>query len=194
MSISVMDVKLKCSCGAVQGVALNFTPKSGNRVICCCDDCQKFASHLEREADVLDNFGGTDIYQTSQSQIKIETGEEHIRCLRLTAKGLFRWYTGCCNTPIGNTLGSGFPFIGVIHNFISLDGSRDNVLGAVRAHVQTKYALGTPNYPSSSEKFPIGITLRIMRKMLVWKLRGMSKPSVFFADNGQPKVTPTILN
>ena len=188
-----MDVKLSCSCGAVQGVAINVTAKTGTRVVCCCDDCQKFAAHLHREADILDKFGGTDIYQTSQSQIKIDSGAEHIRCLRLTSKGLFRWYTDCCKTPIGNTLSSGFPFVGVIHNFMNIEGSRDTVLGSVRAYVQTKHARGTPNYPNSSEKFPIGITLRIMRKMLVWKVRGMNRPSVFFAENGKASVKPIIL-
>ncbi len=188
-----MDLKLSCTCGAVQGVALNITPDTGNRVVCCCDDCQKFAAHLDREADVLDEFGGTDIYQTSQSQIKIHRGAENIRCLRLTSKGLYRWYTNCCKTPIGNTMNGGLPFIGVIHNFMPIDDGRSNVLGAVRAYVQTKHARGNPDYPNSSEKFPVGITLRIMRKMLVWKLRGMNKPSVFFADDGKAVVKPTVL-
>lgn len=132
-------------------------------------------------------------YQTSQSQIKIDSGAQQIRCLRLTSKGLYRWYTDCCKTPIGNTLSSGFPFIGVIHNFMSIEGSRVTVLGTVRAYVQTKHARGTPNYPNASEKFPIGITLRILRKMLVWKVRGMNKPSVFFAQNGKASVKPIIL-
>lgn len=188
-----MDVKLSCSCGAVQGVALNVTPETGNRVVCCCDDCQKFAAHLNREADILDEFGGTDIYQTSQSQIKIDSGAEQIRCLRLTHKGLYRWYTECCKTPIGNTLSSGFPLIGVIHNFMNIEDGRDTVLGSVRAYVQTQHARGTPNYPNASEKFPMGITLRIMRKMLVWKIRGMNRPSVFFAENGKASVKPIIL-
>lgn len=189
-----MDVQLKCSCGAVQGVALKITPQNGNRVVCCCDDCQKFAIELNREADVLDNFGGTDIYQTSQSQVRIDTGAEHIRCLRLSSKGLYRWYTDCCKTPIGNTLGSGVPFIGLIHNFTNTENDRDNVLGAVRAYVQIKYARGAPTYPHMSEKYPIGITLRFIRKMLFWKIKGMNKPSAFFTESGAAIVKPTTMN
>ena len=188
-----MDIKLKCSCGAVQGTAVNITPSSGNRVICCCDDCQKFANHLDCKTPILDEFGGTDLFQTSQSQVRIESGAEHLRCLRLTSKGLFRWYTGCCNTPVGNTFSASMPFIGIFQNFIDLGDERDTVLGPVRAYVQTQHALGTPTYPSSAKKFPIGITLRIMRKMLLWKLKGMNKPSVFFTDNGEPTVKPTVL-
>ena len=185
-----MDVQLKCSCGAVQGVALNITAENGIRVVCCCDDCQAFAKHLNRESDVLDEFGGTDIYQISQSQIKIESGHEHIRCGRLSSKGLFRWYTECCKTPIGNTMNAGVPFIGVIHNFMDCDGDRDDALGGVSAWVQTKHALGAPNYPKMSEKYPLHITAKILWKMLNWKIKGMNKPSAFFNDNGVAVAKP----
>jgi len=188
-----MDVALKCHCGAVEGVALNITPKNGNRIVCCCDDCQTFADHLNCEADILDEFGGTDIYQTSQSQIRIDKGAEHLRCLRLTSKGLNRWYTGCCNTPVGNTMSAGIPFIGVFHNFLNID-DLGKTLGPVLAYVQTQHARGTPTYPHSAQKFPLGITLRIMRKMLVWKLRGMNKPSAFFGENGKTIVEAKVLS
>jgi NAD kinase len=41
-------------------------------------------------------------------------------------------------------------------------------------------------------KFPLGITLRIIRKMLDWKIRGMHKPSAFFRADGTPVSTPTV--
>lgn len=188
-----MNIKLKCSCGAVQGVALDITPANGNRVVCCCDDCQRFANHLESKEKVLDAFGGTEIFQTSQSQVKINKGQEHLRCLRLSSKGLNRWYTDCCNTPIGNTLNAGLPLIGLIHTFMRIQGNRINTLGPVRAYVQTKHALGTPTYPKPSKGFPPGITLRMIRKIAQWKIRGMNKPSAFFDDDGQPIVEPVIL-
>lgn len=68
----------------------------------------------------------------------------------------------------------------------------EQILGPVRAYVQTQYATGSPDYPHSAEKYPLGITLRIMRKMLVWKIRGMNKPSVFFTDDGKPVSSPTV--
>jgi len=89
-------------------------------------------------------------------------------------------------------MSSGFPFIGLVHNFINSD-NKDHVLGAVRAHVQVKHALGTPNYPNPSQKFPVGITVRMIRKMLIWKIKGMSKPSAFFTDSGAAIVKPTIV-
>lgn len=192
------DIKLECTCGKVQGVATNITPNNGNRVVCCCSDCQAFAKVLERENDVLDEFGGTDLYQTSQSQVKITQGAEHLQCLRLKPKGLLRWYTGCCNTPIGNALNAKMPFFGIVHSFMQADVQREKTLGPVLAYVQTQDARkrATPpylDYPHHAEKFPLGITFRIIIKMLGWKFRGMGKPSAFFDDQARPVVKPRIV-
>ena len=55
-----------------------------------------------------------------------------VRCVRFSSK-VFRRYTDCCRTPIGNTAaGPRFPVVGLIHSFMSheADGrSRDEVLG-----------------------------------------------------------------
>lgn len=183
-------VTLECQCGTVKGIATDIMPASGNRVVCCCSDCQAFANQLDR-GDVLDQFGGTDIYQTSQSQVRITEGSDQIRSLRLSSKGLLRWYTGCCNTPVANTMNASMPFVGVLAVFMK-DINRNEVLGPVRAYVQTQYAIGKPDYPHSAKKFPVGITLRIMRKMLGWKMRGMHKPSAFFHDDGTPVSKPCV--
>lgn len=187
-----MNIKLRCSCGAVRGEAVKITPNNGTHIVCCCDDCQAFANHLGQGPAVLDQFGGTDIFQTSQSQVKIKKGQENLRCLRLSSTGLYRWYTGCCNTPVGNTLNGKFPFIGLIHSFIHIKGNRESMLGPVRAYVQTQHALGTPSYPRAAKAFPVGITLRIVRKMAHWKLKGMHQPSVFFDADGKPAVDVVI--
>lgn len=188
------DIALKCTCGLVRGRARNISPKNGIRIVCCCDDCQSFAQYLKRSEDILDEFGGTDISQTSQSQIEIEQGAEHLRSIRLKKKGLTRWYTGCCNTPIGNTISGSMPFIGVIHNFMDDGSSRDANLGVVQAYVQNKYALKPPTHKISAEKFPIGITLKLIRKMAFWKLRGMHKPSAFYNEDGKAVSRPTVVN
>lgn len=188
-----VDIKLKCSCGAVQGVAINLTPQNGNRLVCCCNDCQAFARHLEREADTLDEFGGTEIYQTSQSQVKITKGAKHLKSVRLTSKGLTRWYVDCCNTPVANTINASFPFAGIIHNFMNIKGDRAKALGPVLAHVQTQHALGNPTYPNQAKKFPLGFMLKMMSKIAGWKLKGMHKPSVFFDDEGKPSSQPVVI-
>ena len=191
-------ISLKCACGAVEGEAIDVTPNSGNRVICCCSDCQEFANYLARDAEsikeeTLDAFGGTEIFQISQSQLKIHKGHDKLQSMRLKKKGLLRWYTTCCNTPVGNTVSAKVPFVGVIHTFIDLPDS-DAVLGPVIAVVQTQHAIGEPDYPKHSAKFPLGITLRIIWKMLVWKIQGKSKPSVFFSEDGAPITQAVIAN
>ena len=188
------DISLKCTCGAVRGTAKNITPTNGIRVVCCCDDCQSFASFLNRSDDILDEFGGTDISQTSQSQITIEHGADHLRSVKLKPKGLVRWYTDCCKTPIGNTMSGAMPFIGIIHNFMDDEGSRDANLGPVQTYVMSKHALKPPVHPNTAEKFPLGITLKIASKLLVWKIRGMQKPSSFFNADGKPVSRPTAVN
>lgn len=185
------SISLKCKCGDVAGIATDITPASGNRVVCCCSDCQAFAAYLGNESEILDPFGGTEIFQMSQAQVSIQQGQDKLQSMRLKEKGLLRWYCSCCNTPIGNTMSAGMPFVGVLHSFIN-EPERDKILGPVRAFVQTQYAKGTPDYPTHSAKFPIGITVRIMRKLLVWKIQGKHKPSVFFGEDGKPAVKPII--
>ncbi len=184
-------IPLKCKCGKVTGTATDVTPSSGNRVVCCCSDCQSFARYLGQESSTLDKFGGTEIFQMSQAQVNIETGHENLQSMKLTKKGILRWSASCCNTPVANTLSASMPFAGILHTFMDLP-DRDSTLGPVRAYVQTQYATGEPDYPNHSAKFPLGITLRIVRKMLLWKLMGKHKPSVFFANDGKPVAQPVI--
>lgn len=188
------EILLKCSCGKVQGVANNITANSGLRVVCCCDDCQNFARYLEREDVVLDEYGGTDVFQMPPSKIKITKGVEAIRCVRLSPKGIFRWYTECCKTPIGNTLSAGVPFIGVIHNFMDDAGIREKNLGVVLGYTQTKFAKKPLPSNLNQPAFPVRIFMRLFSKVILWKLKGLNKPSPFFDSNGSPISAPHILS
>src|SRR5262245_20171081 len=129
------DLALRCECGHVRGVASEVSPSTGYRVLCYCKDCQAFARFLER-ADVLDAAGGTDIFQMPPGRVKLTAGMDAMRCLRLSNRGIYRWYTDCCRTPIGNTAGPRVPLIGLIHCFMDhqADGhSRDVVLARLFA-------------------------------------------------------------
>lgn len=187
------SINLKCDCGAVTGTATDLSPSSGNRIICCCSDCQAFAAHLKREQDVLDEFGGTEIYQCTPSQISIEQGHDKLQSMRLTKKGLLRWHTSCCNTPVANTVKAGLPFVGLIHSFMEGNSSdRDPILGPVKTAIQTQHTKGSPTYPDQSLKFPLGMTAGIIKNMLVWKIQGKHKPNAFFSSDGLPVVKPVI--
>ncbi len=102
------EVQVRCRCGEVVGVVTNASPQKVNRVICYCDDCQAFAHQLGR-ADLLNAQGGSDIVQVAPASLTFIKGQNRIAGVRLTPKGLFRWHTTCCNTPVGNTLGPRSP-------------------------------------------------------------------------------------
>lgn len=188
-----MDVPLKCECSKVQGLATHISPGYGNRIICYCNDCQAFANYLERGSSILDEYGGTDIFQLSPSQVKITAGKEHIRCIRLRPKGLYRWYTNCCKTPIGNTMSAALPFVGMIHNFMDDGGKRDEYLGPVLAYTLVKSAKET--LPDERKQgFPFKVTVRGICKLIVWKIKGLNQPSPFFNPDGTPVSEPEILS
>src|SRR3984957_2050797 len=107
------QIELRCRCGEVRGTATDLSPRTVNRVVCYCDDCQAFAHQLGR-ADLLDPHGGSDIVQVAPASLSFQRGDDRIVGLRLAPKGLRRWYSSCCKTPLGNTLGPAVPFVGIV--------------------------------------------------------------------------------
>jgi hypothetical protein len=189
------QISLRCRCGDVRGIVTDVSPKSGIRVICYCDDCQAFAHFLKRP-DVLDAAGGTDIFQMAPAKLMITHGTDALRCLRLTPRGMQRFYTGCCNTPIGNTMNANIPFVGVVHSFMDHADSgrtRDALLGPPVAWILARFATG-PLPPKAHPKAPISLILRTVRHLLLWKLTRQGRPSPFFDDRGQARVSPYVLS
>lgn len=188
------EVALKCSCGAITGKAINIRPGKLGRVVCCCGSCQEFARFLEQEEQTLDKFGGTELVQLSQAQVVIENGKENLKSLRVTPKGIIRWYAGCCNTPIANTVNASMPFAGVLHNFINTTSDKDSLFGPITHYVQCQDCTSEPDYPNPAAKFPLDVTLKIIGRMIIWKVRGLHKPSVFFNDDGNPVSSPKLID
>jgi len=192
------DLKIACTCGAVRAVARGILGKQGCHAVCYCDDCQAFAHFLGRAEQILDPHGGTQIFQMSPASLVMEAGTDQIACMRLSPRGLFRWYTRCCNTPIGNTLPTGkIPFVGLIHLCIQRpvgDESLEAALGPVRVRVHQRFARGGPaTVPASPESF-VFTTLRIVGLLLKWRLRGDQHRSAFFdSTTGNAAATPRVL-
>jgi Family of unknown function (DUF6151) len=46
--------------------------------------------------------------------LRFTKGQDQIEGLRLTPKGLYRWYAKCCNTPVGNTRAPALPFVSML--------------------------------------------------------------------------------
>jgi len=188
----VTTIPLICQCGSVTGEVRNVSPKTGFHVACHCESCQAFPNHIGAGDRTLDPHGGTAIYQTNPAQLSFHTGSEHLKCLRLTPKGAYRWYAGCCNTPIGNTRDGKLPFVGLIHTIMG-EGSKA-ATGPVTLHVQTQDAL--PGLPTElqNEGFPKEMRKKAMRKILWWKITGKARPNPFFNKDGSPVSEPEIIN
>lgn len=183
---------IQCQCGNLQGQV--DEPKTINRVTCYCRDCQAFAHFLGRGHDILDCHGGTDIVQMLPKHISFSQGTEYLACMRLTETGLLRWYTTCCNTPIGNTLPSHtLSFIGVVHNCLESPTVKlDDVCQVERMHVNTENAKGDPKPKQSGQMKTI---IRSLLMVLKARISGSYKQNPFFIiDVGIPIVTPKILS
>jgi hypothetical protein len=189
-----VDIPLRCRCGHVRGVAKEVAPGEGFRFICYCGDCRAFARFLERP-DVLDQAGGTDIFQMPLGRVKLTAGLDAVRCLKLSDR-VYRWYTECCRTPIGNSAGARFPIIGLIHSFTNHDGDghgRDDVLGAPLCSIFASSAIA-PLPPDAPPPPSASLYLTRLPKLLSWWVRGLGRPNPFFdAETSAPISAPRVL-
>jgi hypothetical protein len=159
-------------------VVTDASPQTTLRAVCYCDDCQAYLHYLGR-ADLLDAQGGTDIVQVAPASLKFERGTEHIAGLRLTAKGLYRWYANCCKSPLGNTVGAAIPFVGIVaKSFDQATTAPDAVFGKPVGAILGKFAIGTP--PAGSTSFNPRLMARAVRRVLGWRLGGKTWPHPFF--------------
>lgn len=187
----ITEAKLSCRCGEVQGVVTNASPQNVNRVVCYCDDCQAFAHQLGRP-DLLNAQGGTDIVQVAPASLAFFQGQDRIAGLRLTPKGLLRWHTTCCNTPLGNTLTPAIPFVGIVAQTFGAERAQ-SAFGAPIGAILGKYAIGTA--PPGSTGISLGLLLRTIAKVLGWRLRGRAWPHPFFDQKTREPIYPlTVLS
>lgn len=194
---AVMDIPFQCRCGLVRGVVQGASPDAGHRAICYCDDCQTAAHALNAADRLLDAQGGSDIYQVPPSLVRLTQGTEHLRCLRLSPKGLMRWYAGCCDTPLVNSLDTPrSPFVGVqVPTMVLPEGTDANAaLGPVRMRIMGAFAVGGCP-PGVAPKFRLreaGHVTRVFARSLLWRMhRGIA---FFDPATGAPIVTPRVLS
>jgi hypothetical protein len=189
------NLPLRCRCGLVRGVAIDVATSTGFRFVCYCKDCQAFARFLKRD-DVLDAAGGTDIYQLPPAYVKLTAAGDTMRCLSFS-KQVLRWYTDCCQSPIGNTAaGPRFPIIALVHSFMDHETdsrSRDEVLGPPLCRIFERSAIG-PLPPTAPPPPSLGVFARRTSKMLRWWLSGLAEPNPFFDDQTKaPRAVPRVL-
>lgn len=172
--------ELACRCGATRWTIAADAP--GTHVECYRADCQTFLNHLKAE-DYLDAAGGTELFQTLPHAIRFSKGQENLRLLRLSPKGLLRWYAGCCGTPIANTLASPtIPFVGMVLR------PGQTGFGPVVTHANVKSAR-QPILPSGILRAVFGVLTRGLSA----KLTARRRPNPFFGPDGAAAAQPEIL-
>jgi len=156
----------------------NVSPNTVNRVICDCDDCQAFLHQLDR-ADLLDAQGGSDIIQIAPASLSFVAGRERIVGLRLSPRGLYRWYASCCRMPLGNMLGPAIPLVGVLAQALECETQKpDDLCGPPIGRIFGKYAID--GVPERSTRLNPWRLARVMRMVLGWRMGGQTWRHPFF--------------
>jgi hypothetical protein len=177
-------VEVRCRCGHVRGAGNDPSPRTVNRMVCNCNDCQAY-THQIGCADLLNDRGGSDSIQIAPAASRFTKGQDQIQGLRLAPNGLYRWYAKCCSTPVGNTRPPTLPFVSMLVQ--SFDAPQpDEVFGAPRGATFCKYAVGEP--PADSTKL---ILLHLLLgRVLGWWLGGKTWPDPFFARETRAPIYP----
>ena len=128
--------------------------------------------------------------------MEVLRGQEHLKCIRLSPGGTFRFFAACCNTPIANTR-PGEPWAGFLRCVYTNGGGAqelDQLLGPVRSRIMGRYARGTP--PAGTlKKFDLKAVLTVLPFMLKGMWQGKARPSPFFAADGVTAiVAPHVLS
>lgn len=179
---------IQCKCGQVAGEVIMPTPS--NRARCYCSDCRAFGHFFGPNGSVVDAQGGTEIIQVPMDHVRFSQGIEHLAAIRLSEKGMLRWYAACCQTPIGNTMADRrWSFVGLIHSCLDA-GLIERDFGARVATINTDSALGDPK-PRQQGLFRS--ILGLVRIALPARLSGRYRQSPFFTPAGEPLVVPRVL-
>ena len=183
------DLAFACDCGALKGSLRKARPQDGARLTCSCSDCQAFTFHLGREDDILDPWGGTEIVQLLPAKFEIMEGEDNLACVRVTDKGILRWYAACCRTPIANTAGTAkLPFVGSFFHIYAPE-ARETAIGPSKGRVFEKEAWSPPQ--TGAPLKPIAIMGRNLIRILIARLSGAWRTNAFFdTASDEPRATP----
>ncbi|MEM7151843.1 MAG: DUF6151 family protein [Myxococcota bacterium] len=188
---------IQCTCGALRGIAKDVTPKRVTHLVCMCDDCQTYAHWLGRADEILDPHGGTEVVQMTPRMVEFTEGQEHLHCVRLSPKGLMRWYSSCCKTPIANTLNRPkLPFSGLVHLALRQGDAELPVdrVGPIRSRVNGRFGHG--DLPEGSHpRAPFGVVASAVVDLFTAFVRRDHKPTPFFdLETGEPVVEPTVIS
>jgi hypothetical protein len=176
---------------------MEVTRFMNKRVVCLCNDCQAYAHYLGRADRMLDANGGTEIVPVHPARLQLTQGKEHLACVRLSDDGVYRWYAGCCRTPIANTPAARLPYAGVVTGFLDPSGgpgSLEAALGPVFARINGKHGI-PPLPPGTAQDTPSRMWLHVLKFILAGKLMKRRTPSPFTDPaTDRPALKPKVLS
>lgn len=177
-------VDITCSCGTFVAQLQDVRPRSGTHLRCHCRDCRAGLRVLDPTAQPRH---GVHIFQTRPSSFKIVAGYEQLACLTLSPRGLLRWHTQCCNTPIANTLRKpGLPFVGVLTEH----ADPANAFGPVVCDAFRTMRDGTQKTTGS-----FTMVTRLAQRMIADRISGAWRETPFFdVETKQPVVEPRLVS
>ena len=185
-----MSLRLRCRCGSLQGEVDG--QRVAARAVCYCKDCQAFARFLKAQDTVLDASGGTEVEATLPSAVRFTSGLEHLACMSLSPRGIYRWYASCCNTPVGNTpRDPKASYVGLVRACLdALPDELDRQLG--RSHITANR--GSAYGPTTATPFATALAVVNIGGMLVKaRLGGGYRINPFFDASGAPVSSPRVL-
>jgi hypothetical protein len=183
---------ISCDCGQFKAQLLAFPKNTPGRLMCYCDDCQRYLENLGR-TDLLDDYGGTEVIPVYPTEIEFVQGADKLQCNRLTKRGNNRWSATCCNSPIANTP-AGIPWVGIFHQaFTRSDESYPARLGSVRSRIHGLHA--RPGAPFEiAPKIGFKAMMTVMPFIIKGKILKKHSRSPFFKeDNRTPITEPRVL-
>lgn len=178
------DMVFSCRCGSLSGHLAAAGIKPGARILCHCADCR--AVELYHNCD--DPAGhGVDLFQVSPDMVTIDRGAEHLSLMQLSPRGLYRWYAGCCGTPLFNGLRNPkMPFM-AIRSTLFQEPDR---LGRVIAEAFVPQAGKPPIHKNAGR-----MTFKLASRMIAaWVSGRWRLTPLFDMESRSPKATPKVLS
>ena len=176
------ELKFSCACGALHG-RVELKKGRGQHLRCYCSDCQSAAHALQGGDRVLDENGGTRVYQTTPKMFHIDEGE--LGCLQLREGGLLRFYAKCCQSPIANLMNRPQVAFASVH-VSALDDESRAAIGPVEFSANLKGALGRVE---DENRIGLGrVAARAVLSMAAGRFKGEHRGPFF--KGGRPVVEP----
>ncbi|WP_298847416.1 DUF6151 family protein [uncultured Ruegeria sp.] len=174
-----------CTCGQLTGHISDRGVRLGTHVECFCHDCRAAQLYFGQPDPAP---GPVDIFQMAPDEIEIDSGEQFLSAMKLSPKGMLRWYASCCNAPLATTPPKpNLPFAGFIADRITGDVS---ALGPIT----TRGFVPQPNSKQKHEKVRFAV-FGLLRRALGSRLSGRWKNTPFFDhETGKATVTPNVIS